>query len=243
MPLQRAAREEENAAFLAEEFRPFSDQWGYLATVPRIARKRLTQVLADARSVESRLGVRDDGDDRPWRPAKPLRVRLLDADLPAAVSDTLAQRLYIERDGLPPALLDALRRLATFANPEFLERQAMRLSTALTPRVIACFEDFGRYLALPRGCLPGVRSLFADLEIKFAVTDERSEGRVIGATFTGAAAAIRHPRSSRGRGHPRRPMPSGDPGWQRSISTGGGRDYHLGRDRERATAGAGAWTL
>lgn len=133
--------------------------------------------------------------------------------------------------------------LATFANPEFLERQAMRLSTALTPRVIACFEDFGRYLALPRGCLPGVRSLFADLEIKFAVTDERSEGRVIGATFTGAAAAIRHPRSSRGRGHPRRPMPSGDPGWQRSISTGGGRDYHLGRDRERATAGAGAWTL
>jgi hypothetical protein len=49
------------------------------------------------------------------------------------VSATLAQRLYVRRDGLPPALLDALRRLATFSNPSFLERERMRLSTALTP--------------------------------------------------------------------------------------------------------------
>lgn len=185
LPLQRAARDQQNTVFLDEESRPFNDQWDYLATVPRISPQRLGQILADARSVGSRLGVRDDGDDRPWRPATPLRVRLLDADLPSVVSATLAQRLYIERDGLPSALLDALRRLAIFANPEFLERQAMRLSTALTPRMVVCFDDFSRHLAMPRGCLTGVRSLLADLDIELKVSDERIEGRAIEAKFTG----------------------------------------------------------
>lgn len=97
----------------------------------------MDEIVANARCDERRLGLRDDGDNTPWRPAKPLRARLLDADLPVAVSATLAQRLYLERGSLPAALLDALRRQATFANPGFLERQA---STGLTPRVIACFE-------------------------------------------------------------------------------------------------------
>jgi hypothetical protein len=185
LPLQRAARARKNTVFLDEEFEPFADQWAFLASVPRISSSCLDEVLAGARSVESRLGVRDDRDDRPWRPAKPLRARLVDMDLPPAVRATLAQRLYVERDGLPPALLDALRRQATFANPEFLERQAMRLSTALTPRVVACFEDFGGYLALPRGRLPEVRSLLADLHVELVITDERADGRAIAATFTG----------------------------------------------------------
>jgi hypothetical protein len=29
----------------------------------------------------------------------------------------------------------------------------MRLSTAITPRVIACAEEFPQHIALPRGCL------------------------------------------------------------------------------------------
>lgn len=59
--------------------------------------------------------------------------------------------------------MDALRRLAAFANPEFGERQAMRLSTALTPRLITCFENLAHHIALPRGCAEGVAALLADL--------------------------------------------------------------------------------
>ena len=190
LPLQRAARNQQNTVFLDEDLRPFTDQWAFLASVARISSSRLDEILADARSDERRLGVRDDGDDTPWRPAKPLHARLAGANLPATASATLAQRLYVARDGLPPALVDALRRQATFANPEFLERQAMRLSTGLTPRVIACFEDFDRHVALPRGCLNDVRSLLESIDIELTVTDERTDGETIEASFTGTLSEV-----------------------------------------------------
>jgi hypothetical protein len=50
----------------------------------------------------------------------------------------LAQRLFIEKKGLPSRLITELKRLGAFQNPEFYKKQKMRLSTALTPRVIAC---------------------------------------------------------------------------------------------------------
>ena len=157
LPLQRAAREHDNTVFLDDQLEPYAingRSWRQSLGSRRSAGARSSRAPPKP---EAPLGVADPNaaDLTPWRPAPPLRVRLRDSNLPAEVSATLAQRLYVDRDGLPAALVDALRRLAAFANPEFAERQAMRLSTGLTPRVIACFEDLGRHLALPRGCLHG----------------------------------------------------------------------------------------
>ena len=115
--------------------------------------------------------------------------RLAAAELPGTVSATLAQRLYVRREGLPPVLLDAMRRLAAFSNPKFLELQAMRKSTALTPRVIACFEQTGDFLALPRGCLEQLEELLAGLNIALELSDERTEGKALKARFTGKLTA------------------------------------------------------
>jgi DNA-binding transcriptional LysR family regulator len=49
----------------------------------------------------------------------------------------LAQKLFVEKAGLPPALINQIKRLAAFQNPEFYKKQSMRLSTATTPRVVA----------------------------------------------------------------------------------------------------------
>ncbi len=132
---------------------PFEDQWSYLQALPGIAPARLEELVALGSRDGRVLGVPEEAEngDVPWRPARPLADRLATAELPDMVSATLAQRLYVHREGLPPVLLDALR-LAAFSNPKFLELQAMRMSTARTPRVIACFEQTGRFLALPRGC-------------------------------------------------------------------------------------------
>jgi superfamily II DNA or RNA helicase len=188
LPLQWEARERGNTVFLDERLEPFADQWAFLASVPRISTKRLAEVVAEARRAGDHLGVADRyaDDHAPWRPARPLRARLAEASFPKTVSATLAQRLYVERDALPPALVDALRRVAAFTNPTFAERQAMRLSTALTPRVIACFEDLPRHLALPRGCLEDARSLLAELGVELVVRDERSDGAALDASFVGA---------------------------------------------------------
>jgi superfamily II DNA or RNA helicase len=71
----------------------------------------------------------------------------------------------------------------------FSERQAMRLSTGLTPRVIACFEDLADHLALPRGCLNDLKGLLDDLGIALQLTDERTEGSALATTFTGTLTA------------------------------------------------------
>lgn len=54
--------------------------------------------------------------------------------LPPQIKAVLAQRLYGEKAGLPPPLLNQLKRIAAFQNPEFYKKQRMRLSTATTPR-------------------------------------------------------------------------------------------------------------
>jgi hypothetical protein len=55
----------------------------------------------------------------------------------------------------------AVKWLAAFQNPEFYKAQAMRLSTYLKPRVIACGQDFSRYIGIPRGCMTVKRKLLS----------------------------------------------------------------------------------
>jgi superfamily II DNA or RNA helicase len=186
LPLQRAARDRGNTEFLDDGLDPHPDQWGYLASVPRLSGQRVRELIAGKRGTEA-LAVIDPAREerRPWRAARPLSDRLTAVDVPRKVRATLADRLLIERDRLPPALVDALRRLAAFANPQFGEREAMRLSTAMTPRLITCFEDLPHHLALPRGCADAAVALLDDLGIALELADERTLGSPLGVAFGG----------------------------------------------------------
>ena len=73
---------------------------------------------------------------------------------PAQVQIVRSNLLYIEKNGLPSAMLNRLLRLGAFQNPEFYKAQAMRLPTFDKPRVIACGEDLANHIALPRGVSP-----------------------------------------------------------------------------------------
>ena len=68
----------------------------------------------------------------------------------------------------------------------FFERERARLSTHKTPRVIACHEDAGESLLLPRGCLARVVD---ELERCWgrlkSSRDTRSDGKAITASFSG----------------------------------------------------------
>ena len=191
LPLQQAARQDGNTLFLDDQLEPYEDQWSYLDSLVRIAPEGLEGLVAQADADGCVLGVSEPSveDDTPWRPARPLASRLAAAAMPETVSATLAQRLYVPREGLPAVLLDALRRLATFSNPSFLERQRMRLSTALTPRVIACFEELDRFLVLPRGCRAALEKLLDDAGVHLELTDERTDGAEIDVQFTGKLTA------------------------------------------------------
>jgi len=197
LPLQREARDRGNSVFVDASFIPHPDQWQFLAGIQRIASDAV-QSMADAADRQGRvIGVRlsdtGDGDEvPPWEmvPSRHRRKIHISEPLPSAVRGVLCQRLFIEKAGLPSALLDQLKRLAAFQNPEFYKRQSMRLSTALTPRVIACVEELPEYVALPRGCLPAAEAVLAELGSRLAVEDKRVAGERLDVNFRGALTAV-----------------------------------------------------
>ncbi|HSM43463.1 MAG TPA: DEAD/DEAH box helicase family protein, partial [Acidimicrobiia bacterium] len=181
LPFQDGPRQEGNTVFLDETLEPHEDQWGYLASTPRIAAATVHTVLAEAhrRGGVFRVSV-PEGLDRdlaePWtrRPSGQVREPKITCPLPKRVGAVLAQRLFVEKAGLPSPLLTRIKRLAAFQNPEFYKKQSLRLSTALTPRIISCAEDLPAYVALPRGCLPELRELLEEHGVGLALQDERT---------------------------------------------------------------------
>ena len=198
LPLQREAREAGNSVFVdAGSFKPWPDQWAFLASVKRIDASVIRNLADEASRRGQVIGVRmsevDDEDSRtPWKrpPSGPPRKAVITEPLPPAVEAVLSQRLFIDKAGLPSSLLNQLKRLAAFQNPEFFKKQNMRLSTALTPRVIACAEDFPKHIALPRGCLPEAEALLREYGVELHVEDERDRGKPVDFVFHGTLTPV-----------------------------------------------------
>jgi superfamily II DNA or RNA helicase len=159
-----------------------------------MAPHNVVRIATEARRKGLVVGVRstdpaaDEPTVAPWdrSPSKlSPRPRIVEP-LPHRVVAVLAQRLFVEKSGLPSPLLNQIKRLAAFQNPEFFKRQNLRLSTALAPRVISCAEEIGEYVALPRGCLADLESLLREYGVELAVEDKRTEGSELGARFHGA---------------------------------------------------------
>src|SRR6185295_17687768 len=91
----------------------------------------------------------EEEDDRdPWLrpPSKRLPEKTVAGPLPGIVRVVRGNLTYIEKAGLPSAMLNRLLRLAAFQNPEFYKAQGMRLSTFGKPRVIRCGEEFPQFI-------------------------------------------------------------------------------------------------
>ena len=191
LPLQKVPRAAGNSVFVDSEFRPYQDQWAFLASVERMSADALEIILREAQKRGDLIGVRvstdDDAPQEPWAlPPSQKRVEpAIPGPFPREIQIVRANRVYIEKNGLPSAMLDRLLRLAAFQNPEFYKAQAMRLPTFNKPRIIACGEDLANHIALPRGCLTEVRALFEAHAIKPDIRDERYGGHPIDVEFCG----------------------------------------------------------
>ena len=190
LPLQKAALESCNTCFLAADFNPLPDQWSFLASISKVSRTRLEDLVKTAGKQGKVFGACSrfaEDDDKPWLsvPSKRFQPPLLTKPLPDHVNAVLGNCVYVEKEGLSPSLLDHIRRLATFQNPEFYKKQSLRLSTALTPRMICCAENFPAHLGIPRGCLGELENLLENAGIALELTDERFAERKIEARFNG----------------------------------------------------------
>ncbi len=194
LPLQHGPRQQGNSVFLEESLKPYPDdqQWSVLAAVQRVDAAAVERIAFDATRRGTIVGVRIAGSaaadqevTAPWMrpPSGSQRVRRIPGPMPARVSAVLAQRLFIAKDGVPSPLLNQVKRLAAFQNPEFYKKQSMRLSTALTPRVISCAEDLSKHVALPRGCRSDLEELLRVHGVALDVADERVAGSAVEVSF------------------------------------------------------------
>lgn len=191
LPLQGEARREGNSVFVDETFTPYPDQWAFLSAVPRLTGAAAERVVHSLASDGHVLRVRHvDGEPElrePWRlpPSGTSENRPIPGPFPEAVRVVQGDLAYIEKNGLPPGLLNRLVRIAAFQNPEFYRAQAMRLSTFGKPRVIHCAEDFPEHVGLPRGCLDEAICLLEAHGIAVHLVDERHGGTPLDVTFRG----------------------------------------------------------
>lgn len=192
LPLQKKRRAEHNTEFLDERMCPYPDQWAFLAGIARMSQAATENLISEAQRDGDLIGVRlsavdDEDQPDPWTlPASRKRIeKPIEGPLPTSVPVVRADLIYIEKKGLPAALMNRILRVAAFQNPEFYKAQAMRLSTYDKPRVIGCGQDLPRHLALPRGCLAELVALLESLKIKPVVEDKRWQGQPVSVVFHG----------------------------------------------------------
>lgn len=93
--------------------------------------------------------------------------------------------LAIDRIGLPPALVASLKHLASLHNPEFHQREQLRLSTWNTPWMVRCYsEDLDR-LYLPRGLVEEAAKVVESAGSELEIDDQRQTMPTRPFTFTG----------------------------------------------------------
>ena len=193
LPFQDGPRQKGNSVFVDAAWSPFPDQWALLASVRRMQATEVEAFASEAVKKGQVIGVRmgepedDQYEATPWKrpPSRRRPKPVITGPLPERVNAVLSQLLFVEIDWLPSALINQIKRLAAFQNPEFYKKQAMRLPTALTPRVISCAEDHQHHVALPRGCAGDLEVLLSDLGVDLSIEDERTDGEVLDIDFHG----------------------------------------------------------
>jgi superfamily II DNA or RNA helicase len=191
LPLQRIPRDKGNSLFLDRDFNPCADQWAFLSGMRRMRREEVEAIVHEAQRNGKIIGITmsltEEGTEDPWTlPPSGRRVeRTIEGPFPEKVRIILGNMVYIEKEELPPGMINKLVRLAAFQNPEFYKTQAMRLSTYGKPRIISCGEDFDKHIGLPRGCLDEVVELLKVHSVRADIREERFPGTPIKTDFNG----------------------------------------------------------
>lgn len=187
LPFQGKAQRKGNSVFVDEEFEPFTDQWLYLSQIQLIPRATVQSLIE---SIDNRphgiaaTAAANTTAPHSQRPRK--RLPLTPRDFPSALPVTQADMLYIPEKSLSPAAQMEVRRLATFANPEFFRAQSMHQSVFGKPRYIDLSELRDGCVAIPRGCKARLERLLQEAGASAHYSDKRMSGNPIVMTFKGA---------------------------------------------------------
>jgi superfamily II DNA or RNA helicase len=180
LPLQGLARKNGNSVFVDKNFEPYSDQWAYLKSIVKLDAFAVEEVI---RKHYKHIELSKTCESKPWE--TPSSAEIAKTNFPREISITRANQLYIPTTGLNSKVINFIRRLASFHNPEFYSKQAMRFSTFATPRIISCAEVNDNYVAVPRGCEDAVLTMLDDHGVSYKTEDKTNSGSQIDIKFKG----------------------------------------------------------
>ena len=182
LPLQGQACKNLNSVFVDDDFLAYKDQWTFLYNIKKLREDDVDKQLS--LHVNEEFGaLSTSSESKPW--VTPTSQDLTKADFYSTMEIVKADKIYIPLKSISAKVLNHLKRIAAFKNPEFYSKQALRLSTYSVPRIISCFDITDEYLAMPRGCEDAILSFLNDNNVKYSITDETSHGKKISVTFTG----------------------------------------------------------
>ncbi len=186
LPLQKNSRRKGCSVFVDSEFKPFSDQWEYLASIRRIDRSEILSIVEQLGYSGNTLDVAftEEECSSPWKVHSDAGKRI-GGKLPVSVKVVSANQIFVEKKGILPVLMNRIVRIAAFRNPEFYKAQAMRLPVWNKPRVIGCAENYPKHIGLPRGCMDSLNDLLEANGIAVELEDRRNSGIPIDVKFRG----------------------------------------------------------
>jgi superfamily II DNA or RNA helicase len=188
LPLQKAARENNNSEFVDENFHSYPDQWAFLSTVRKLSEESVEHLISKLypgyELGELKIDNEEDAEEseKPWETR---RISLMRSDFPDQIEIVRANMLFIPKTGISQRALTRIKRLASFKNPMFFRQQAMRLPTYGHSRIISCADETKEYLCLPRECREDLSNELEGIGINYRYTDNTWCGRSIDVAFKG----------------------------------------------------------
>jgi superfamily II DNA or RNA helicase len=172
LPLQAECRRRGTTVFLDPvSLEPYGDQWEFLSSIAPMSHEAVA-ALADSVG-DLAVGPISRTYRRPTR-SKP------DRPAPNPIRASAGASLSIDRIGMPPDLVVALKHAASLPNPEFYEKERNRFWTGQTPRLIRCYREELGLLHLPRGLRPQAEAIAAEAGTRLETTDRLPDvGKVV----------------------------------------------------------------
>jgi len=186
LPLQGQALKHGNSAFVDENWNAYPNQWTALQSVSKLSASKIEEWLAKWNAASTGMimdsAVPTEKDDvKPWERTKRLHAE----DVSGKVSITISNQLYIKTDNLKPRIQNQIRRMAAFLNPIFFRNKAIGFSNYAQSRYIYLGEDDSGYICIPRGLLEHLIEKLEASGIPYTISDKRTRGTKINATFVG----------------------------------------------------------
>lgn len=180
LPLQGQARKRRNSVFVDDDFLAYKDQWAFLYNINKVKDTEVDMLL-NLHVCEGLGTLTTSSESEPW--VTPIPQDISKGDFYSKIEITKADKIYIPLKAVSAKVLNHFKRIASFKNPEFYSKQALRLSTYSTPRIISCFDITDDYLAMPRGCEDAILSFLNENGVKYNIVDETNHGTPISVSF------------------------------------------------------------